>query len=263
VTGCFIPFVEMRGTLGNEHKARARASVLGALSRGLQVRLEDGSVHPVTVQVSRQEDGPEGTRAGSGHLLACLLEECCAPPPRLRCHVGLGRVGNGAGRVLSCPASGRAVLWCQMVPSCAAMSDCDLLPCQVMVPHHVSLRCAAIPRCTMLPAAPQPVLPRAACPHQQMGDFAHPMHWPSYDSTTYDIQHAYGIHRAYIRHTCDISAPTPVQRATATLGRVGASTAVNSPRLAGVCTRHVLAQSTASVLNHLYMHVTNPAKSVS
>jgi hypothetical protein len=68
LTGCFLPYLNMHGALGNVHKARAREAVLGALSRGLQVRLEDGSRREVQV------DSPE--------LLAQMLQECCASPLR-------------------------------------------------------------------------------------------------------------------------------------------------------------------------------------
>jgi hypothetical protein len=65
-TSCFLPFIDMRGTLGNPHKARARVAVLGALSRGLQVRLEDGSRRDVDI------DGAK--------MLEQLLQECCTFP---------------------------------------------------------------------------------------------------------------------------------------------------------------------------------------
>jgi hypothetical protein len=63
---CFLPFIEMRGTLGNEQKARARDAVLGALSRGVHVRLADGSAGEVDID--------------SKKLLRQLLEECGMPP---------------------------------------------------------------------------------------------------------------------------------------------------------------------------------------
>jgi hypothetical protein len=66
VVGCFLPYLDMRGTLGNEHKARAREAVLAALTRGLHVSREDGSRRDVDI--------------GGGKLLARLLEECCASP---------------------------------------------------------------------------------------------------------------------------------------------------------------------------------------
>jgi hypothetical protein len=71
VTDCFLPFLQMRGTLGNLHKARAREAVLGALAQGLQVRLEDGSRAEVDMNRAK--------------LLAQLLEECCTPPFVLVC----------------------------------------------------------------------------------------------------------------------------------------------------------------------------------
>jgi hypothetical protein len=66
VTDYFLPYLDMRGTLGNLHKARAREAVAGALSRGLQVVLEDGS---------RLQAGIHRAK-----LLAQLLEECGASP---------------------------------------------------------------------------------------------------------------------------------------------------------------------------------------
>jgi hypothetical protein len=65
VKDCFLPYLDMRGTLGNMHKARAREAVLGALSRGLQVRQEDGSMGEVDV------DYPM--------LLTQSLQECRKP----------------------------------------------------------------------------------------------------------------------------------------------------------------------------------------
>jgi hypothetical protein len=62
LTDCLLPYLDMRGTLGNLHKARAREAVLGALSRGLQVRLGDGSRREVDI------DTPK--------LLIQLLLEC-------------------------------------------------------------------------------------------------------------------------------------------------------------------------------------------
>jgi hypothetical protein len=66
VKDCFLPYIDMRGTLGNLHKARAREAVLGALSRGLQVRLEDGSTGAVDIDRKK--------------MLEQLLQECCASP---------------------------------------------------------------------------------------------------------------------------------------------------------------------------------------
>jgi hypothetical protein len=74
VTDCFLPYLQMRGTLGNARKARAREAVGGALSRGLQLRLEDGSGQEVSLDVTRSKE-----------LLVHVMEECCAPPLCPRC----------------------------------------------------------------------------------------------------------------------------------------------------------------------------------
>jgi hypothetical protein len=66
VKDCFLPYVIMQGALGNLHKAGAREAVLGALSRGLQVRLPDGR---------KEELDPDCRK-----LLDQLLEECCKRP---------------------------------------------------------------------------------------------------------------------------------------------------------------------------------------
>jgi hypothetical protein len=60
---CFLSYLHLQGCLGNEHKARARAAVLGALSRGLRVKEE--SAPPTDRVYLRQE------------MLADLLMEHC------------------------------------------------------------------------------------------------------------------------------------------------------------------------------------------
>jgi hypothetical protein len=65
VVGYFLPYLQMQGTTGNLHKARAREAVAGALSRGLHVRLEDGSTRRADIN--------------SAALLAKALEECGKP----------------------------------------------------------------------------------------------------------------------------------------------------------------------------------------
>jgi hypothetical protein len=66
VTDCFLPCIQIQGSVGNERPARARAAVLEALSQGLHVRLEDGSTGEAGID--------------SRKLLDQLLEECCKPP---------------------------------------------------------------------------------------------------------------------------------------------------------------------------------------
>jgi hypothetical protein len=66
VLECLVPSLHLQGCMGNVHKARARAAVLGALSRGLAVRLGNGRIGEVVFDQDEMTDS--------------LLDECCKSP---------------------------------------------------------------------------------------------------------------------------------------------------------------------------------------